>query len=118
LLLPCVFAWPRVGVMLGPPWQPSVFYPARGVARLWTEEPITDDRLAAAFGRTKAALLLALTEPASTSALAERLGLAASTVSAHLTALRDVGLLTAGRTGHEVRYRLSDLGESLLAGIG
>lgn len=117
LLLPCVFAWPKVGLMLVPPWQPSLLYPARGVARLWAEEPIPDDRLAVAFGRTKATLLLTLAEPASTSELAARLGLAASTVSAHLTALRDVGLLTAGRAGHQVKYRLSELGESLLAGL-
>lgn len=118
LLIPCTFAWPGVGVMMVPPWQPSLLYPARGIARLWTPSQVPDARLAAVLGRTKAALLMALDEPASTSALAARLGLAAGTVSGHLTALRDVGILTAGRNGHEVRYRRSDLGEALLTGIG
>lgn len=118
LLIPGVFAWPVVGVMMVPPWQPALLYPARGVARLWAPSPVPDARLAAVLGRTKARLLTALDEPASTSALAGRLGLAAGTVSAHLTALRDVGILTAQRIGHEVRYRRTDLGESFLAGIG
>ncbi|HVV09625.1 ArsR/SmtB family transcription factor [Amycolatopsis sp.] len=117
LLIPCTFAWPRVGVMLLEPWQPALLYPARGVARLWSPEPKPDSRLAAVLGRSKAALLLALDEPASTTALAAWLGLAPGTVSEHLTALRDVGILTAARTGHQVRYRRSDLGEALLAGI-
>ncbi|WP_236790500.1 DUF5937 family protein [Amycolatopsis sp. GM8] len=118
LLIPATFAWPGVGVMVVPPWQPSLLYPARGVGRLWATPRDPDKRLAAALGRTKAALLTALDEPASTSALAARLGLAPGTVSAHLTALRDVGILTANRTGHEVRYRRSELGDSLLTGIG
>ncbi|KAA9161087.1 winged helix-turn-helix transcriptional regulator [Amycolatopsis acidicola] len=117
LLIPCTFAWPRVGVMLLEPWQPALLYPARGVARLWAAERKPDARLAAVLGRTKAALLVALDEPAGTTALARRLGLSAGTVSEHLTALRDVGILTATRTGLQVRYRRSDLGESLLAGL-
>jgi DNA-binding transcriptional ArsR family regulator len=117
LLIPGVFAWPGVGVMMVPPWQPSLLYSARGVARLWTAEPVPDARLAAVLGKTKATLLLSLDEPASTSALAARLGLATSTVSAHLTALRDVGMLTTSRNGHEVGYRRTDLGESLLAAV-
>jgi DNA-binding transcriptional ArsR family regulator len=118
LLIPATFAWPGVGVMAVSPWQPSLLYPARGVARLWAPEPpVGHARLAAVIGRTKATLLLALNEPAGTSDLATRLGLAASTVSAHLTALRAVGILTALRSGHQVRYRRTDLGESLLAGL-
>ncbi|GAB3578011.1 DUF5937 family protein [Amycolatopsis endophytica] len=118
LLLPAVFAWPGVGVVTVPPWQPALLYPARGVAGLWAAPSTPDDRLAKVFGRTKAAVLLALGEPLGTSTLATRLGLAASTVSEHLTALRDVGILTAARTGHEVRYRRSDLGDAILAGLG
>jgi DNA-binding transcriptional ArsR family regulator len=45
-------------------------------------------------------------------------GLATSTVSAHLTALRGAaGILATTRSGHQVRYRRTDLGESLLAGL-
>ncbi|ROS41279.1 ArsR/SmtB family transcription factor [Amycolatopsis thermoflava] len=118
LLLPAVFAWPGVGVVTVPPWQPALLYPARGVAALWGGRPDHDARLAAVFGRTKATVLLALGEPLSTSALAGRLGLAPSTVSAHVTALREVGILTSARSGHQVRYRRSDLGDAILAGLG
>lgn len=118
LLIPCTFAWPGIGLMAVPPWQPSLLYPARGVARLWTETPVPDARLAAVLGRTKAALLAELDEPAGTSVLAARLGLAPGTVSAHLTALRAAGILSSRRSGHEMRYERSDLGERLLAGLG
>lgn len=114
LLLPCVFAWPRIGVMLVPPWQPSVLYPARGVARLGHAEPEPAAALAGVLGHSKARLLLALDEPASTSALARRLGLAPSTVSAHLGALRTGGLLSTARHGHAVLYRRTELGDAFL----
>ncbi len=115
-LLPCVFAWPRVGVMMVPPWQPSVLYPARGVAELWSSRPAPDAALTAVVGRTKATLLHALDAPATTAALAGRLGFAPSTVSEHLTALRDAGLLTASRSGRGVLYRRTPLGDALLDG--
>ncbi|OZM71460.1 transcriptional regulator [Amycolatopsis antarctica] len=114
LLLPCVFAWPRVGVMLVPPWQPTVLYPARGVGRLREPPAVASRELAGVLGRTKAALLTALDEPMSTSALAVRLGLAASTVSEHLGALRAGGLLDTARHGHAVLYRRTELGDALL----
>ncbi|WP_216211443.1 ArsR/SmtB family transcription factor [Amycolatopsis aidingensis] len=114
LLLPSVFAWPKIGVLMVEPWQPALLYPARGVAELWTGGPEPHPRLAAVLGRTKAALLQALDEPASTTALAGRLGLAAGTVSEHLTALRAAGLLTADRAGRSVHYRRSELGDALV----
>jgi DNA-binding transcriptional ArsR family regulator len=114
LLIPGVFAWPRVGVITVPPWQPAVLYPARGVAELWTPAAKPNDALAGVLGRTKATLLTALDEQASTSALATRLGLSNGTVSEHLTALRAAGLLTTARRGHTVHYRRTELGDALL----
>jgi len=114
LLIPGVFAWPRVGVITVPPWQPAVLYPARGVAELWTTAAKPNDALAGVLGRTKATLLTALDEQASTSALATRLGLSNGTVSEHLTALRAAGLLTTARRGHTVHYRRTELGDALL----
>ena len=114
LLLPSVFAWPRVGVMLVPPWQPTVLYPARGVATLQELSPAPSAALAGVVGRSKAVLLTALDEPAGTSALAARLGLSASTVSEHLGALRAGGLLDVARHGHVVLYRRTELGDALL----
>ncbi|WIX81034.1 DUF5937 family protein [Amycolatopsis carbonis] len=117
LLVPSVFAWPSVGVVTVAPWQPTLLYPARGVASLWTE-PTTPEALAGVVGRTKAMLLTTLDRPAATTELAARLGLAKGTVSAHLTALRAAGLTATTRQGHRVLYRRTELGDALCAGIG
>ena len=45
LLLPAVFAWPRVWAMTDPPWQPTLVYPPRGVGLLW-ERPAEAGRRA------------------------------------------------------------------------
>ncbi|GAB2899071.1 DUF5937 family protein [Streptomyces mayteni] len=117
LLVPSAFAWPRIGVIMTPPWQPALLYPARGVGELWPvaagAAPAAGDRLAAVLGRARARLLLALAEPASTTALARRLGLSPGTVSEHLTALRDVGLLATRRSGRAVLYHRTPLGDAL-----
>ncbi|HEX5118478.1 MAG TPA: DUF5937 family protein [Pseudonocardiaceae bacterium] len=114
LLLPSVFAWPGVGVIAGPPWQPALLYPARGVAELWSAPGRPPDALTGVLGRTKATLLTTLNRPASTTELAGRLGLAPSTVSEHLTAMHTARLLDTARHGHEVRYRRTELGDALL----
>ncbi|SDX21909.1 regulatory protein, arsR family [Amycolatopsis xylanica] len=117
LLIPAVFAWPSLGVITLPPWQPAILYPARGVAELWAQKPKPSDALANVVGRTKAALLTTLDEPASTQALAIRLELSPGTVSEHLGALKTAGLLDSARRGHAVHYRRTDLGDALLRGI-
>jgi DNA-binding transcriptional ArsR family regulator len=114
VLVPSVFSWPHVGVIAGPPWQPSIVYPARGVGGLWTDAPTSAVRLAPVVGKTKASLLQALDRPLTTSALARSLNLAKGTVSEHLTALRDAGLLRATRRGRTVLYSRSVLGDALL----
>lgn len=117
VLMPSVFSWPDVISGFDPPWQPTLVYPARGIGGLWAEPA---DRLPEALvrllGRGRAAVLTALDEPATTSALAHRLGLAPSSVSAHLTTLRDTGLLTARRYGHQVLYERTPLGIALASG--
>lgn len=113
LLVPSVFTWPDVQVMMRPPWQPALIYPARGIAALWQPRS-ADTALTGAFGRTRGALLAELTEPATTAALARRHGMAASTISAHLTALRDAGLLNSHRDGRHTYYELSATGYTLL----
>lgn len=35
-LVPCVFAWPRVEVLIQSSYRPTVVYGPRGVANLWT----------------------------------------------------------------------------------
>jgi DNA-binding transcriptional ArsR family regulator len=116
VLMPSTFEWPNVGVMLDEPWLPTIDYPARGIAALWeprTRPPAALDRL---IGRTRAVLLSALTEPTSTTGLARRCGLPNSTVSEHLTVLRDAGLVTTHRVGRSLRHTRTPLGTQLTGG--
>ncbi|MFC8225593.1 DUF5937 family protein [Streptomyces sp. NPDC057287] len=116
VLMPSVFVWPDVVGGYEAPWQPAVIYPARGIGGLWTESADrTPETLARLLGRARADVLCALGEPAGTSALAHRLSLAPSSVSAHLSALRAAGLLTSRRYGHQVLYERTPLGIALAA---
>jgi len=60
--------------------------------------------------------LTSLDQPTSTSALAEILGNSVSGTSGHLIALRDAGLITGTRHGHEIRYARTPLGARLIRG--
>lgn len=114
VLMPSVFAWPDVVGGYEAPWLPAVIYPARGIGGLWTEPgDRTPDVLARLLGRARADILCALDEPAGTSALAHRLGLAPSSVSEHLSVLRSAELLTSRRYGHQVLYERTPLGIAL-----
>ncbi len=115
LLMPSVFIWPSTAVMLDPPWQPMIVYPARGIGALW-QAPSAEAREAIArlIGRTRARILTSLSDPTATTVLARQLGLSAAGVSSHLTALRDAGLVTARRDRHRVLYERTPLGLALL----
>lgn len=116
VLMPSVFCWPDVISGYEPPWQPAVIYPVRGIGGLWTRPTgRTPAALGALLGRVRADVLCALDEPAGTSVLARRLSLAPSTVSAHLAVLREAGLLTSRRYGHQVLYERTPLGTTLAA---
>ena len=117
MLMPSAFVWPDVVTGFQPPWQPTVIYPARGIGTLWADAaPEAGRSLTRLLGAGRAAVLAALDEPASTSALARRLGLAPSSVSAHLTVLKAAGLLTSHRERHRVLYERTPLGAALAAG--
>jgi DNA-binding transcriptional ArsR family regulator len=116
VLMPSAFIWPAVAVIVDPPWQPTIAYPAPGVELLW--EPVSGppEALERLLGRTRALVLAAIERPLSTTAIARRHSLSASSVSSHLAALRDAGLAATTRRGHEVLYRRSPLGDRLLSG--
>ena len=117
LLIPSAFGWPSLAPVIDPPSRPALSYPARGIAELWQPaRTAQSDALARLLGRTRAALLESLAEPASTHTLARRHELAASTVSEHLAALRDARLVTSRRDRHAVMYRQTPLGGALAAG--
>jgi DNA-binding transcriptional ArsR family regulator len=114
ILMPSAYVWPGIVVITDRPWQPTIVYPARGIARLWQTPPRSAGRLALLLGGTRATILESLDTPASTTGLAARLELSPSGASRHLTALRDAGLLTTTRRGHELRYARTRLGTALV----
>ena len=117
LLIPCVFAWPDVIVRTANP-QPTVSYTPRGVGRLW--ESRSGDPggspLASVLGSTRAAILVHLDLPMSTTHLASSLELAAPTVNVHLKALHQAGIVSSHRDGRSVVYERTQLGDLLLTG--
>ncbi|MFE9737943.1 helix-turn-helix domain-containing protein [Streptomyces sp. NPDC006477] len=74
-----------------------------------------EDALAGVLGRTRAELLLVLSEPRTTTELARRTGVSAATASAHASALRAAGLITTTRTGRSVHHTRTPLGTLLAA---
>jgi biotin operon repressor len=116
LLVPVVFAWPRVFAMTDAPWQPTLLYAPRGVANLWGDEPArpAPGALGELLGRRRATILAALDEPATTSALAATLGASPASVSEHLGVLRRAGLVVARRDGRRVLYARSPTGDAVV----
>jgi len=110
VLIPSVFTWPHAAVNWDPP---AVIYPARGVAQIWQPDPRSHHDLARLIGRTRASLLTALAEPASTTGLAARTGVPVSSVSEHLAVLRSCGLISTTRTGRFLIHQRTALGVAL-----
>ncbi|MGF7236444.1 MAG: DUF5937 family protein [Frankia sp.] len=96
LLIPSVFLWPGVAAHVQDPWPKTLIYPAQGIASLWQAPHTEPGALGELLGRTRARLLTALEQPASTTQLARSLGLATGAVGDHLTILRRAGLLDKG----------------------
>ncbi|WP_432944414.1 DUF5937 family protein [Kribbella sp. CA-253562] len=120
LLTPSAFVWPTVYSTTIPPWQPSLTYPARGVAAIWDESVRRAPAgVVGVLGRSRAEVLVQLDVPRSTTELAGRVGLTAGGVSQHLGALRSAGLVTGHRVGRLVLYARTSVAEALLgAGEG
>jgi hypothetical protein len=113
VLMPSAFSAVRPRVIDRPPWQPTLIYPARGIATLWDDAAPAPEGLSRLLGATRAAVLTNLDAPRSTTELAERLSLSAATASHHLGALRDGGLVTGRREGRAVLYVRTPLGDAL-----
>src|SRR5882757_9067902 len=121
LLVPCVFAWPHVMVDPGIDNPPSITYGPRGIGELWprdTAAAVDQDALAALLGRSRAAILLSVTMPMSTTDLAGQLGQSSAAVSEHLAVLRRSGLVTSWRSGRRVLYQRTPLATSIVAASG
>jgi DNA-binding transcriptional ArsR family regulator len=113
LLMPSAYLWPNVAAIVEEPWQPTIVYPADGIAELWGSQ-VVPEALGRLLGRTRARILRALDQPLSTTAVAAMHDLSPAGASRHLLALRDAGLAAGARHGHEVRYRRTGLGSALL----
>ncbi|MGW0028553.1 DUF5937 family protein [Streptomyces sp. NPDC003314] len=115
LLVPSVFAWPRILTRSVHPDPPQLAYPARGFGTVWeSRTTAATDAVAAVLGRSRTLLLAALDTPASTTQLATHSGLSAAGVSQHLIALRNAGLVTAHRSGRSVLYARTSVADQLL----
>ncbi|MEU1729012.1 DUF5937 family protein [Nonomuraea sp. NPDC005692] len=114
VLTPSVFTWPDVLVDRSPLEAGWLVYPAGGAGRLWDDTPSAPEGLTAVLGRTRAALLEALSEPLSTGDLASRLAVTPGAVSQHLTALRAAGLVTTRRAGRTATHTRTDLATGLI----
>jgi DNA-binding transcriptional ArsR family regulator len=116
VVMPSAYLWPYVTAIVDEPWQPTIVYPARGIAELWRAPTTPPDALARLLGQTRALVLAGLDQSLSTTALAALIELSPAGASRHLLALRDSGLVAATRHGHQVRYRRTALGSALLHG--
>jgi DNA-binding transcriptional ArsR family regulator len=114
VLVPTAFSPHKTSAMTEEPWQPTVIYPARGVALLWEEAEPAPEALAKVVGKSRAALLADLSAPRTTTDLAQRLDMTPGGVSQHLSVLKDSGFVTARRNGRAVLYCRSELADQLV----
>jgi DNA-binding transcriptional ArsR family regulator len=113
-LVPSLFCRGAV-TYIDPREEPVITYPARGRATVWESTPeAVDDALVALVGAVRARLLSMLDRPATTTELAQRLGVTPSAVSQHLTVLRAARLLNRARSGRSVLYLRSALADELV----
>ncbi|HUR05613.1 MAG TPA: ArsR family transcriptional regulator [Nonomuraea sp.] len=116
LLMPSVFAH-KPAPPVSPEEPPSLVYPSRAVATLWTPPPAPDatalTALTALLGAPRARLLHLLEEPLPTIELARRLRVTPSAISQHLRVMYGTGLVTRARSGRQVLYRRTTLGDHL-----
>ena len=127
VLMPSVFNWPQVSLSLATSTQTIMLYPARGAATVWAGGPFPggardgaggqhEEAAEALIGAPRVRLLTALRSPATTTALAGRLGVTPSAVSQHLAVLHRGGLVDKRRSGRAVLYQTTPLGLALLGG--
>ncbi|MFI8087257.1 ArsR/SmtB family transcription factor [Streptomyces sp. NPDC086080] len=122
-LVPSFFCHTRPVAIADPRLPPVVVYPLHHddppAALSGTRPGVhrdADAALARLLGRNRARVLTALVTTRTTGDVAARLALPASSVSGHLTVLRNAGLVASERTGAHVTHRLTPRGRHLLDG--
>ncbi|NUO59562.1 MAG: winged helix-turn-helix transcriptional regulator [Hamadaea sp.] len=115
VLVPSMFLTDAVHRQLNDRQQPMLFYPARTALGFWRDDRAADGRLAGPVGESRARILrLLAVRPLGTSELAAELGVAPSTASEQLTALRQAGLVATTRSGRQACHEPTALAWSLL----
>jgi DNA-binding transcriptional ArsR family regulator len=122
VLVPSVFIWPEWSVKKSTSTQTDLWYPARGAGAVWDDGVLWSAAAGAAdlaavealIGAPRVRLLVASRSPATTTALARRLGVTPGAVSQHLAVLHRGGLVDRQRSGRTVLYQTSALGLALL----
>ncbi|WLW49974.1 ArsR/SmtB family transcription factor [Streptomyces sp. YU58] len=113
-LIPSYFCWRTPVAFVDPELRPVLVYPVDhgtpGAAR--------DDRqaLPALLGRTRARVLAALDDTATTGELARRLRVSPASASQHVHVLAAANLVRSRREGNQVLHSLTPLGSALLSG--
>ncbi len=95
------------------PHRYAVYYPVTGA--LAQIDGAAADGLSRLLGPNRATILDSLARPTSTSHLVTRTGLPLGTVGGHLRVLLDAGLVLRRRSGREVLYWRTALGDALAA---
>lgn len=88
----------------------ALVYPARGAL---ARDPHSASGMARLLGHGKARIIIELRTPATPSQLATLLDVSLGTISAHLAALRDAGVVAGRRSGRAVYYELTTTGAEL-----
>jgi DNA-binding transcriptional ArsR family regulator len=115
LLVPSIFSWPDVFLCVRPPWQPTINYPARGVADLWSDTSRSNrEALGLVVGRSCARVIARLEQPQTTIEIATALKLSSAAASEQVTKLWRAGILERTRVGRRVFYSLNRKGETIL----
>jgi DNA-binding transcriptional ArsR family regulator len=120
VLIPAVFDWPGIALLIGEGLQPTLSYSPRGIAEIWDEPTagVGDGAMDDLIGGTRADILRVLSVPMTTSELAHRLHLTPAAVSQQLGVLRRAGVVDARRQGREVYSELTASGRGLLELLG
>ena len=92
------------------PSRIAFVYPAKGAM---ADHSSGDGGVARLLGRGRARIVAEVRMSATPSQLAAVLGVSLGTVSAHLAALREAGVVTTRRSGRAVYYELTSVGDEL-----
>ncbi|MEU4190312.1 DUF5937 family protein [Kribbella sp. NPDC026611] len=116
-LVPTLFAKHAISPV-DPREPPTVAYPARGLATLWSPPTIPAPRaLEDLLGKPRASLLASLSAPTSTLELARQRQVSPSAISQHLATLLANGLVSRSRAGRVVLYARTTLADQLIGQI-